>query len=284
MKQSLADSLVQTAMPDTLAQSVVGDATLPMQAEGVLMREVSIAEMLGSQSVNTIPAVLVEEGGTLIDDWFFQLLALLLLTIFIFFIARHKHQIFTMLGRMLRGRLPEDYSVGRRDEVLTRSFLHSSSAIGVLLVTLLLTKYAPLWLPESFDISAGWQSTVAAALSLAAIFAIGVFEQGVLRIIGIVTHNGDVVGTMLYIKRAYFALAAIAMAPIFLLGILSAEKVTAGWNILLAAECAVLTLLFIKETLTFFIDKKIPILHWILYLCTVEVFPLSLIWALTTRS
>jgi hypothetical protein len=105
-----------------------------------------------------------------------------------------------------------------------------------------------------------------------------------LWLVGKVTRGEEAVGAIMYMKRMSFALASIAMSPIFLFGVLSSEKLTESWNIVLFVECLILVFMYIKETLVFFVDKKIPIFHWILYLCTVEAFPLSLIWALTVRS
>ena len=47
-------------------------------------------------------------------------------------------------------------------------------------------------------------------------------------------------------------------------------------NVGLVAIAATL-LLYAKESIELFISKKVSILHWILYLCTVELFPVSLI-------
>ena len=277
---NLADTLsldAAVASVDTLCVASFG-------GEVSSVREVSVAEILGAESSLVDGGAAFVEPGTLVGDGFFQAMAVLLLVVIISFTARHKRQIVTMLGRMFRGRLPEDYSAGRREEMLTRSFLQESTAIGALLVILLLTKYAMLWLPQIFDVPTGWEVAVAMACSLAGIVAIGLFEQGLLALVGAVTRSADIVGALIYLKRVYFAIAAIVMSPAFLLGILSADKLSDLWNILLLIECAFLVLMFIKETITLFIQKKIPILHWILYLCAVEVFPMSLIWALTMRS
>ena len=253
-------------------------------ADSVAQRIISVAEMFGAQStpIEATPTNIVEQ--TLMGDTLFQLLTVMMMVAIIFFAARHKHQIVAMFGRMLKGCLPEDFSAGRRDELLTRSFLNTSSAIGTGLVILFAVKYAPIWLSERFTPAEGWLSTTAAVYASLGVITINIYEWVVLWIVGKVTRYPDITGALLYMKRAGFSLAAIAMSPILLLGILSSSRVTDMWNIILILECAVLVLLFIKETLAFFIDKKIPIFHWILYLCAVEAFPLSLIWALTVRS
>jgi hypothetical protein len=44
-----------------------------------------------------------------------------------------------------------------------------------------------------------------------------------------------------------------------------------------------LLLLYLKESLMLFLSKKISILHWFLYLCAVEIFPVSFVWLSLTR-
>lgn len=252
--------------------------------DSVLTCRVSVQEMFGSQSQLVEAVEQTVESQTLIGDTFFQFSALFMLFVVIFFIARHHHRIGVMFGRMLKGRLAEDYSSGRREESITRSFVQSAVFIGIMLITLFVVKYSPMWLPESMTPSEGWISIVAMLFTLLFIAAVGIFEHLLLFMVGKVTRSEEIVSEIVYIKRAGFSLAAISLSPVFLLGVLSAEKLSDMWNIVLIVQCAILVLLFLKETLAFFIEKKIPIFHWFLYLCTAEVFPLTLIWALIVRS
>jgi len=62
------------------------------------------------------------------------------------------------------------------------------------------------------------------------------------------------------------------------------EQGTGGvWFCIIAVELAAAAALYLKETLNLFLSKKVSILHWFLYLCTVEVFPVSLLWLLAVR-
>ncbi len=268
---------------DTLANRVETPMSVEMTMQ-IPVNEVSVADILGAQSAAVEGVINTAKTATIIGDTFFQVMAVVLLVIAISFAARNRRGIATIFSRMLRSRLPDDYSSGHRDEVMTRSFMHTALLIGVFIVTLLLVKYLPAWLPDGLDIPEPWLSVAATAGVVAAIVAIWLFEQALLRIIGRVTRNDDTIEALLYLKRAYFAVAAIVMSPVFLLGILSSQNISDVWNIILVVECVILVILFIKETLALFIGKKIPIFHWILYLCAVEVFPLSLIWALVVRS
>ena len=247
-------------------------------------RIVSAQELFGPQSQLIEAVEQSVESQTLVGDTFFQLSALFMLFVVLFFIARHHHRIGAMFGRMVKGRLAEDYSSGRREESITRSFVQSALVIGIMLITLFVVKYSPMWLPESMTPSEGWTSIVAMFFTLLFIAAVGIFEHLLLFMVGKVTRSEEIVSEIVYIKRAGFSLAAISLSPVFLMGVLSAEKMSDMWNIILIVQCSILVLLFLKETLAFFIEKKIPIFHWFLYLCTAEVFPLTLIWALIVRS
>lgn len=271
---------------DSLASMQVGDSpSLSAAADSVQVVQISPAEMFGDESQLVTVASSEADSVTLLGDTLFQCLAVVALLLVIFFISRHRRRIGVMFGRMFKGRLPEDFSTGRRDEMITRSFLQSSTIIGVLLIVLLAVKYVPMWMPASWmPASARWHSLAAMGYVLAGFIAVATFEQSLLFIIGKVTQSDNVVGAIRYLKRALFALASIAMSPLFLMGILSSEGVTDMWNLVLIAGCSIFVFLFLKETLVFFIDKKIPIFLWILYLCAVEAFPLSLIWALAVRS
>ena len=280
----------QTAMHNLGVVDTLGVApgldtvTIANVADSVTVAEVSAEEMFGTQSHIVSNLVQVEPSQTLVGDVVFQMLAVVLLLIVVLFIARNRRSIFSMFVRMFKGRLSDDFASGRRDEVLTRSFIHTSALIGVMLITLFGAKYAPMWLPETLTPDAGWVSTIAVIYILIGVAVISAFEYSLLWLVGKVTRGEEAVGAIIYMKRMSFALASIAMSPIFLFGVLSSEKLTESWNIVLFVECLILVFMYIKETLVFFVDKKIPIFHWILYLCTVEAFPLSLIWALTVRS
>ena len=285
----VADSLVSVQTNDlhsleVMVDSVglIGSAEVVPSAEVV---QITPTEMFGEQSqlVTVTHSEVVEQS--IVSDALFQSLALVALFLVIFFIARHRRRIGVMFGRMFKGRLPEDFSSGRRDEVITRSFLQSSTIIGVLLLVLFAVKYVPLWMPESFMPDAEkWRTTVAMVYVLLAFVVITLYEHSLLFVIGKVAQSDSVVGAIRYLKRTLFSLASIALSPLFLLGILAADQFVGVWTIMLASGCAVFVFLFLKETLVFFIDKKIPIFLWILYLCAVEAFPLSLIWALVVRN
>jgi hypothetical protein len=55
------------------------------------------------------------------------------------------------------------------------------------------------------------------------------------------------------------------------------------WLEIGCVAAAIALILFVRESIGFFISKKVSILHWILYLCTVEILPFTLLWQAAVR-
>ena len=123
-------------------------------------------------------------------------------------------------------------------------------------------------------------------LSLLATFAclcVGLFQRGVVRLAGAVTLSQPFVSQLMLLKRTYFTLGVIVTVPALLLFALCPRGTGGVWFCIIVIELLATAFLYLRETLNLFLSKKISILHWILYLCTVEVFPISLIWLLAAR-
>ena len=91
--------------------------------------------------------------------------------------------------------------------------------------------------------------------------------------------GGGIVGT----KLLYMAVGFVTIIPFGLLFLLSAPIPTKIGAIGAIICMSISTIIFIKESFLFFVSQKISILHWILYLCALEIFPLSLILAPIVR-
>ena len=103
------------------------------------------------------------------------------------------------------------------------------------------------------------------------------------RLIGALTLSQPFTAQIVLLKRTYFALAVIVSSPALLLFALCPPGRGGVWFTVIVAELTVTALLYFRETLNLFLSKKVSILHWFLYLCTVEIFPISLLWLLAVR-
>ena len=91
------------------------------------------------------------------------------------------------------------------------------------------------------------------------------------------------VSQLLLLKRTYFSLAVIVTSPALLLFALCPRGTGDVWFCIIVVELLVTAVLYLRETLNLFLAKKVSILHWFLYLCAVEVFPISFIWLIAAR-
>ena len=110
-----------------------------------------------------------------------------------------------------------------------------------------------------------WKTVVPAAAVLAA-EAVVLMQTIALWCIGQVTLTQSFVETLLYVKQFHFALASLSVLPFILLYALC--PIGSGLS-------ATIILLFLREIHSLFVAKNISNLHWILYLCTIEIAPVA---------
>ncbi len=119
--------------------------------------------------------------------------------------------------------------------------------------------------------------------SLGASLAVILFQLITLYLIGQITITRELIRNLMHTKVLLFALGTILSTPVALLTLFTPPEEGVGWLLLLAGMGILVFLLFIKESFQLFLAKKISILHWFLYLCTVEFFPISLVILLAIR-
>ena len=123
----------------------------------------------------------------------------------------------------------------------------------------------------------------AVPLSIGIFLAIIIAQSIVLSVVGVVTQSLSMVSALIRVRLIYFVLCVVIVAPILLIALLGQGASYQVWmNMGLVAVAATL-LLYAKESVELFISKKVSILHWILYLCAVEILPFTLVWQIATR-
>jgi hypothetical protein len=107
-------------------------------------------------------------------------------------------------------------------------------------------------------------------------FAIIYLQTFILRAATAITLSSALADHIIALKKGDIAAAAI-LSTIPTLFWVGAEGI---WQIVFAyiavGEIIAIIIIFLVKTLALFIRQKISILLWILYICTVEIFPLSL--------
>ena len=117
-----------------------------------------------------------------------------------------------------------------------------------------------------------------------AMFILILFVQHVLLlVIGFVTHSQYEVAALMRIRLIYFVMAVVMVAPILLISQMDMGDSAQTWLKIGYIAALLAFVLFIRESIAFFISKKVSILHWILYLCAVEILPFTLLWQVVIR-
>ena len=191
--------------------------------------------------------------------------------------------------RTLLGRISRDAATGKRfsedpgGSGYSR-FLNIATAIGLLFLGVAAVKYGDTLMPGRLtaSIPQGAALIFSLLVSLASL-GIAAYQTIAVRLAGALTLSQPFIAQLMLLKRTCFALGMILISPPLLLFALCPQGTGGVWFCIIAVELAAAAALYLKETLNLFLSKKVSILHWFLYLCTVEVFPVSLLWLLAVR-
>ena len=155
-----------------------------------------------------------------------------------------------------------------------------TSLIGVLLLSLLMMRLSVIeevrpYITHLSSLSA-W---AIGAITFGCVLATMCGERIMLYIVGAISGQNDACNTIWHIKLLHFSLIIILISPLLILLLLT-EGLVANFALYTSvAICLISLILFIKETFSLFRAQRFSIFHWFLYLCALEIFPLSLLLA-----
>ena len=249
-------------------------------------RTVGAGEFFGQQSLLAAPRPAAQQQPRLTDELPFQGLVLLLTLLFGLLLYRNPGDMRALVGRVAFERRDSERTSDESGNAGFTRFLNIALALGFLLagVTAVRLCDRPDIAQELLSMGNGSTLSLLLALGVGLLFLL-VYLYGILllRAVGGVTLTSGFTTQLIRIKRGYAALGAIILAPVILLFALSPLGSDTIWAGLLTAGWLITFLLYLRETFALFISKKVSILHWILYLCAVEIFPVSLLWLLVVR-
>ena len=283
-----ADSL-QAGKPDSLPFGGFGSDLSAIPAERPVTpspwRDTTVTALFGEQSVTIQPERLERPlSSPLTDNAVFQGFVLLLAATYATLLYRNLGDIRSLLNRISRDKTSGERLSEEPGSNGFARFLNLTTAIGILFMGVVVVKYGDSLMPPGLGRSLSHGAVL--ALSLLATLAWGIvilFQAAVVRIIGAVTLSQPFIAQLVQLRQTFFSLAVIIASPALLLFALCPRGTGSVWFFVGAAELIITAVLYLKESLNLFISKKISILHWFLYLCTVEIFPISLLWLLAAR-
>ena len=164
-----------------------------------------------------------------------------------------------------------------------RNLEAAMSIIGFIAIALFVVRYSAsaVGAPLLYDL--GLSSWGAGGASLLAVGGIWGAELGALYLVGLMCEQRKMCTSLIHFKLMHLALMMVILLPLIILSLLTSHAIAtmALWAI--AVICILGIVIFIKETFILFQAQRISIFHWFLYLCTLELMPLSLILAPIVR-
>lgn len=237
----------------------------------------SAADVFGSASrlVAQSPAEMPSESAML-DSIPFQCVIFATAVIYIFFLVRYSD----IILEFIRTALSTESNTMRKEKGIQlsseqRNLSIVMALVGIILLSLIAVRLYRRLRPPLFAGDVGiWAGFgIAAAAMTAAIAA----ECAVLYLAGGLSGRREACQSLIRIKLLYFALGVSVMAPFCISYLLLPGDAASVWLYAAFGLCSVSTLLFVKESFLLFISQRISILFWILYLCILEIFPISLL-------
>lgn len=271
---------------DSLVHARLGEWPVPEEpSPAVAWRDTTVTALFGQESCTVQPERLERPvGESLTDNAVFQGFVLVLAATYATLLYRNLGDVKTLLSRISRDTASSKPISEEPGSNGFSRFLNVATAIGMLFMGVIVVKYGDTLMPLNLGQTLSHGAVL--ALSLLATLAwcgVVIFQASLIRITGAITLSQPFISQLVLLRRTYFSLAVIITSPTLLLFALCPRGTGGAWFIVGAVELIITAVLYLRESLNLFISKKISILLWILYLCTVEVFPISLLWLLAAR-
>ncbi len=240
----------------------------PVTAEDVFGPQTRLVAEAGSLQPSALP---LESGRIETASPFFQGFVLLVAVFFVMLAANRRQEI---------GQLVADSST---DERLYENRKNVAGLLGFLIVagwmSIVVVVIRLLAETDGWTMDMAWKIPLAvAAVSLA-----GIYKWLVLNLSGRLVLQDELTHKLILLHALFMGRIALYGLPFALFYALSAAGTGQWWLRLWGIVCIYRAVLFVGKSLNLFLVKKISILHWILYLCTVEVFPVTLLILLVNR-
>ncbi len=240
----------------------------PVTAEDLFGPQTRLVAEVGCQQPSALP---LQSGRIETASPLFQGFVLLVAVFFVMLAANRRQEIELLVA---------DSST---DERLYENRKNVAGLLGFLIVAgwMSIVVVVIRWLAETD----GWTMDMAwkIPLAVAAVSLAGIYKWLVLNISGRLVLQDELTHKLILLHALCMGRIALYGLPFALFYALSPEGTGLWWLRLWGVVCIYRSVLFVGKSLSLFLVKKISILHWILYLCSVEVFPVTLLILLVNR-
>ena len=218
----------------------------------------------------------------MVGDVVQNLLVAVVVFLYFFCLYRYFDDVRALFGSVFRRSVaPSERMLERRRSEIFYGFLGKLFLIG----TCTLGAISSLWA----DRTVAWEAVGPYArvalpfAAMAAFVAVVAVQYAMLAVAGGITRSWPTMAVLLRIRLIYFVLATVIVLPPVLMWQMNGGTGGEVWLRVACLAAAVAVVMYVRESVTLFNSKKISILHWILYLCIVEIMPFTLLWQIVVR-
>ena len=238
-------------------------------------RAITPDEMFGGGSEIVVGDAIEPFVPTLTGESLFHILLLATLVAYLNMIYRSEG----FIGRLYRDMFTmrtEQNMIYQGGLLPLQHFKQMAAAIGFVSLALVVLRLAEGFIPHDSPI---YNSSLATYASLAAMFIVVVYVAWYFALHKVVewVSGSDATAILSSLGYMHFVRISVVLYPLVAVWLLGIERGDAFVLPLLIIVAVLMVILYLKDTILFFIDKKISILYWILYLCTAFLLPLSFI-------
>ncbi len=259
------DTLYYQMIPDSVRYGVADRAMVDSSPE-----QLTSSELFGPLAEDATHLAQSQPFvDALVDNTLYQTIVLILIAGYMLLVCANIRSIASLFSRESMGGSPSGRGGGKT--------FTAALVMGLVTITLVGVR-----LSEQLPARELGCMTLMLMLTAAWIFVL-LAQLGLVWIIGRVTLTSDLSSALVASKAQYFSLASIVAVPLSLLYVLSPVGSGEWWIWIAGVVIILAVLMFLKDSFQLFMSKKVSILHWFLYLCCVEIWPISLVWTLVNR-
>lgn len=218
----------------------------------------------------------------MVGDVVQNLLVAVVVFLYFFCLYRYFDDVRALFGSVFRRSVaPSERMLERRRSEIFYGFLGKLFLIG----TCTLGVIASLWADRTvaWEAVGPYASVALPFAAMAAFVAVVAVQYAMLAVAGGITRSWPTMAVLLRIRLIYFVLATVIVLPPVLMWQMNGGTGGEVWLRVACLAAAVAVVMYVRESVTLFNSKKISILHWILYLCIVEIMPFTLLWQIVVR-
>ena len=155
-------------------------------------------------------------------------------------------------------------------------FKISAILVGVIMVALASVRIVDVNVAADSPLYGDSFSSVVPLVSLVLVGVLVAWLYLVHLVVGWISQS-PAVGELQSVTTVNFIRTVVLLFPIVGAWLVASLQSVHIWGIAVMCGTILLLIIYLKDTIVFFIAKKIPILYWILYLCTAFLLPISFI-------